>query len=168
MILDDYFVSPGTRASNDSAWLWQEDVLQDADLIDIRQRLFPKTVGLLLDLRQALQIRHGNTAALIVREVSKVHWDDQTHRNDRVAWKISGSQVTLINDYLSLVLHFIWPASLTLEGRRAELYVGNIGGLSEAPSDYVADADAAIEANQPSWTGAFELVTYAEHGQRPI
>lgn len=166
MTLEEYFVeAPHVgQPTADSHYLWEEDSLAEADLISIRQDLGSRTLGLLIDTRQALQIREGNTAALLVRGVISVNWADQTGRGGRLAWKIIGSRPELDARAFSLELVFVWPAGLTVVGRRAELYVGSIPGLSEAPSDFVHDDDAVINANSPSWTRPFELATHASIG----
>jgi len=163
MTLEDYFLEPPHLAlpTADSHLLWQEDSLAEADLISMRQDLRMRTLGLLIDTRQALQMREGNTAALIVRGFTSFHWDDRTGRSDRLAWKIIGSHPDLDTQGLSLELVFVWPAGLTVVGHRAELYVGTIPGLSEAPPDFVHGAEGVITANNPDWARPFELVTHA-------
>jgi hypothetical protein len=123
------------------------------------------TVGLLLDLRQALQIREGSAAAPLVRGVTAIEWQSATTQSGRLAWKIIGSLPQVDSEGFSLETSFIWPATLSIKGGRAELYVGNIAGLSAAPPDYVHDDDAAISADLPSWTRPFELVTYGVLGR---
>jgi len=165
MTLEEYFVSPPRLVKPpDSKVLWHEDALAEADLLEVRQVLGSATVGLLLDLRQALQIREGSAAVLLVRGVTAIEWQSATTQSGRLAWKIIGS-LPLDSEGFSLETSFIWPATLSIKGRRAELYVGNIAGLSAAPPDYVHDDDATICADLPSWTRPFELVTYGVLGR---
>ncbi len=167
MTLEDYFDSPPRLADppSDSKFLWEEDALAEADLLEVRQCLASRTVGLLLDLRQALQIREGNAAVLLVRGVTAIEWHDETTKTGRPAWKIVGSVPRLDSEGFSLETSFIWPATLRIKGRRGELYVGNIAGLSPAPPDYVHDDDVTIAADLPSWTRSFELVTHRALGR---
>ena len=146
MTLEEYFVSPPRLVKPpDSKVLWHEDALAEADLLEVRQVLGSTSVGLLF----------GPTPSLA----------DPRRECGCTAWKIIGSLPQVDSEGFSLETSFIWPATLSIKGRRAELYVGNIAGLSAAPPDYVHDDDATICADLPSWTRPFELVTYGVLGR---
>src|SRR5918997_1688834 len=55
--------------------LTEPDALQEAALVDVRLSALDNSVGLLFDLRGALQLQDGDTAILIAREVTRMSWD---------------------------------------------------------------------------------------------
>jgi hypothetical protein len=54
--------------------LTEDDALQEAQLLDVRFDALRSTVGLLFDLRMALQLREPNTGVLVVSGVRELSW----------------------------------------------------------------------------------------------
>lgn len=142
--------------------LTENDVLQEAQLLDVRLDALRSTAGLLFDLRGALQLREANTGVLIVRGVGNLTWSSGTRGTGRTAWTVDGSIVTSTDRLFGLELG-LWPApaaELTLAAESAGFFVGEVPGLDRIP-DYVEDDELTIHTQLASWQSEFELVSAA-------
>ncbi len=61
----------------------REDALQEAQLLDVRLNALRLTVGLLFELRLALQLRESNTGVLVARGVCMLSWPASPGRPPR-------------------------------------------------------------------------------------
>jgi hypothetical protein len=137
--------------------LTESDALQEAQLIDIRVNALTSTVGLLFDLRMALQLRTANTAIVVGRAVHEFSWSAERRATARTAWNVVGSEPGW-DDLFSLSLSFIPSARARLVCERAEFYVGEVAGLYPTPPDYGREDDGQIAAAVAAWTSTFEPV----------
>jgi len=135
--------------------LSEAGALQEAQLLDVRVCALTSTVGLLFDLRTALQLRTANTAVVVGRGVQEFSWSAEHRKTARTAWNVAGSEPAR-GDLFSLSLAFFPRASLRLVSERAEFYVGEVPGLGATPPDYGFDDDARIKAGLAAWTSIFE------------
>lgn len=137
--------------------LTEADALQEAALVDVRLSPLDNSVGLLFDLRGALQLQDGDTAILIAREVARVSWHAEPRRG-RTWFATTRSVPDTSEGRFVLELGFVPDAKLTVEAAGAELYVGAMEGVDGPPPDLVTDADAAVRRSMPRWDAAFEPV----------
>jgi hypothetical protein len=161
MLLEELLISPtevGHAPVMDA--LSEADALQEAQLLDVRVCALTSTVGLLFDLRMALQLRTANTAVVVGRGVQDFSWSAEHRETARTAWNVAGSEPAG-GDLFSLSLAFFPRARLRLVSERAEFYVGEVPGLDPTPPDYGVDDEARIEAGLAGWTSTFELVQAA-------
>lgn len=141
--------------------LTEDGALQEAQLLDVRFDALRSTVGLLFELRTALQLREANTGVLVAHQVHELSWSaERLHYGDepppmnRMAWTVGGSIPRNENRLFGLALG-VWPgAQLTLTAESAAFFVGDVPGLERIP-DYVSDDEATIKANLASWHSDF-------------
>lgn len=137
--------------------LTEDDALQEAQLLDVRFDALRSTVGLLFELRSALQLREANTGVLIARGVQELSWSAAGKRStDRTAWTVGGSVISNADRLFRLELG-MWPApgaQLRLVAESAAFFAGDVPGLDRIP-DYVVDDEATIRANLAGWHSPF-------------
>jgi hypothetical protein len=137
--------------------LTEPDALQEAALVDVRLSAFENSVGLLFDLRGALQLQDGDTAVVIARGVTHLAWDAES-RPGRTWYATTRSVSDTSQGRLVLSLWLVPDARLTLESAGAEFYVGEMAGVDGPPPDFVTDDDITVRAALPRWDAAFEPV----------
>lgn len=134
--------------------LSEDDALQEAQLLDVRFDAARTTVGLLFELRVALQLREANTGVLIARGVHGLSWTGDPQSTTRTAWAVLGSRPEAHDGLFALGLA-TWPESrLSLRAESAAFFAGDVPGLDRIP-DYVSDREATIRANLASWHSKF-------------
>lgn len=161
MKLEDLFTDADRRrfaAQPEMDPLTEASALQEAQLLGVRVHALTSTVGLLFDLRTALQFMEGNTALLIVRGVREFGWAAEPRASARTAWNVVSSEPTISDRVFSIRLGFVPSAQLTLAAESAEFYVGDVDALSDTPPDYGSADDAAIRAGLADWTSPFSPV----------
>lgn len=132
----------------------EDDALQEAQLLDVRFDALRSTVGLLFELRVALQLREANTGVLIARGVRELSWAAGPRSTTRTAWTVLGSRPEAHDGLFALSLR-TWPESrLTLRAESAAFFAGDVPGLDRIP-DYVSDDEATIRANLADWRSEF-------------
>ncbi len=139
--------------------LTEENALQEAQLLDVRFDALRSTVGLLFELRVALQLREGNTGVLVAQGVRQLAWSAGERSTGKTAWTIGGSAPRNKDRLFGLKLA-MWPApgaELNLIAESAAFYVGDVPGLGGVPS-YVDDDEATIRAGLAGWHSEFTPV----------
>lgn len=146
--------------------LSEAGALQEAQLLDVRVCALTSTVGLLFDLRTALQLRTANTAVVIGRGVQEFSWSAEHRKSARTAWNVTASEPERADPF-SLWLSFFPRARLGLVSERAEFYVGDVPRLDPIPPDYGFDDEARIKLGLATWTSIFEPMqaTFVDLGQ---
>jgi hypothetical protein len=124
--------------------LREADALQEAQLLDMRIAAATSTVGLLFEMRTALQLREGNAAVLVGYQARALDWS-VAPRQGMTAWTVVGSQPS--NE--GLTLDFYPAARLRLAAERAAFFIVNVHGIGDAPPDYMNDSAAVIQAGIP-------------------
>jgi hypothetical protein len=158
MLAADLFHDPNRRsygAMPEADALTEPHALQEAALIDVRFSALYNSVGLLFDLRVALQFREPKVAVLIGRDVTRLEWEAVPFPHSRVWFANVGSTPDTRSQLFRLELHFVPNARLTLQSRGAEFYVGDMDGVDGAPPDFGEDDDATIRRRMPSWDARF-------------
>lgn len=144
--------------------LVENDALQEAQVLDLRFEPLTGTLGVIFELRQALQLREGSTGVLVLRGVQALAWDGHVRDVRFAAWSVGSSVPSVRDDLFGLSL-VMWPhpgARLDLASVGAEFYVGSVPGLSEAPPDYGDPATTRSEI--ASWDSEYEIVSAALFG----
>lgn len=134
--------------------LTEVDALQEAQLLDVRFDALRSTVGLLFELRMALQLREANTGVLIARGVRDLSWTAGARSTDRTAWVVLGSAPEARDRLFGLSLLTRPKGELTLLAESAAFFVGDAAGLDIIP-DYGTDDEAIVQANLAGWRSDF-------------
>lgn len=142
----------------------EEGALLEAQLLDIRFDALRSTLGLLFELRLALQLRKGNTGVLIAHDVRKCSWSAQASATGRTAWTVVGSLARVENQLLRLTLSILPIAGLELVASRAAFYVGDVPALGATPPDYVQDDERLVQAGLANWRSSFVPVNSTSIG----
>ena len=154
MTIDDLLTSANRRsyaAMPEADALTQADALQEADLVDVRLLASGGSLGLLLDLRTALQFRMANTAVLVMRGVERLSWTrGEPPELRRVAHYVMSDKPAVWQGLFSLEVACLRGWYLEAAARSAEFFVGNVPHLPEAPPNFVDDDDRAIAAGMPA------------------
>jgi hypothetical protein len=137
--------------------LTENDALQEAQLLDVRIDALRSTVGLLFELRVALQLREANTGVLVAHGVRKISWSVSPRSTVRTAWNIVASTPLCADRLFSLNLE-LWPEGrLELSAEKAGFFVGDVAGIGEAPPDYGGE-ESMIQAGLAGWRSTFTPV----------
>jgi hypothetical protein len=153
MTLEDLLLGPLPGAMLTSPAmdpLREAGALQEAQLLDIRLAVTTSTVGLLFEMRTALQLREGNTAVLVGYQVQALDWTAEPMPR-MTAWTVVGSQPT----DEGLTLDFYPTAHLRLVAGGSAFYVIDVPRIGNVPPSYVEDDAAAIHAGLPHWSSPF-------------
>ena len=136
--------------------LTEDDALQEAQLLDVRFDALRSTVGLLFELRLALQLREGNTGVLVARGVRELSWSTGGESPaPRFAWTVAGSKIGTTNKLFDLRITGMRPgAGLGLVAESAAFFAGTVPGLERIP-DYVDDDDATVRTQLAGWHSEF-------------
>ncbi len=137
--------------------LTEADALQEAQLLDLRFDALRSSIGLIFDLRSALQLREANTGILIAHGVHKFDWSTDAGFTNATTWTVIGSTPRCEDRVISLDLAMVPHASLSLIAQAAGFYVVDVPGLDDAPPDYGAD-DSMIRAGLAGWHSTFSPV----------
>lgn len=143
--------------------LRESDVLQEAQLLDVRVEALSSTVGLLFDLRSAMQLVDANTAVLIARGVHEFLWSAEPRLTDKTAWNIVRSEPRTDGALLTFELESIPRSRIRLVAEKAEFYIGDVPGLEAQPSDYEFDDDLTVRANLADWQSSFVPLSATSH-----
>jgi hypothetical protein len=139
--------------------LTEADALQEAQVLDVQVNTLTSVVGIVFELRQALQLREGNTGVLIARGVRELTWSAPPRDTTLTAWSVGSSAPTTKDGDFFLDL-IIWPhpgARLSLQAQSAEFYVGDVPGLPETPTDYTKADGVGLLNNVATWGSNLEL-----------
>lgn len=120
--------------------LTEVNALQEAQLLGVRFDALALTVGLLFELRLALQLREANTGVLTASGVRELSWSGPSRADDLTAWSIGASTPRAEGGVFSLTLG-MWPApgaQLIVVAESAAFFTGDVVGLDEIPPDYSA------------------------------
>jgi hypothetical protein len=160
MQLEDLLRESGRTAVEQSAVdpLRHADALQEAQLLDVRVEALSSRIGMLFELRTAMNLAEGNTGLLVARAVHEFTWAAEARATDKTAWNVIGSEPRVVDGKFVLELYFFPNARVSLVAEKVEFHVGDVDGLSEQLPDYGEDDDATIRANLPGWRSSFSPI----------
>jgi hypothetical protein len=151
--------------------LTEDDSLTESQLIDVRFDTVTSTVGLLFDLRQAMQLRLASTGVLIVHDVEGMAWKLRLHEIEKEAfaktwrprryqaWNVMASELRP-TDLFNLKVVFEPGAELSVSGASAEFFMGDVPGIGEVAASYSDATVDAIESSLQHW-GSHIQILYA-------
>jgi hypothetical protein len=135
--------------------LTEKDALQEARLNEVLFDAVNMRAGFLFDLRGALAFRMPTTGLLVVGGVEKLRWDCEPRSTIRTAWAVVGSVPANKDGVVSLRLFFSPDAEMTVAGRSAAFFAGDVPGLPDRVPDF-AWSDAEVAAGMASMDSLFE------------
>lgn len=138
--------------------LTEADALQEAQLIEVVFDAVTRRLGLLFDLRQALQLRSANTGLLVFVGVEEFTWAGVPRATKRTAWTVVGSTPDNSKGIVRLRLFFVPDGEAHVTARGAAFYVGDVAGLPPAPPDFLEDSEDVISAGMASMQSSFDTV----------
>lgn len=134
--------------------LTEGDALQEAQLLDVRLDALRSTVGLLFELRLALQLREANAGLLVARGVRELSWTAGARSTAKTAWTVGGSTPRNENWLFGLQLG-LWPnARLDLRAESAAFFAGDVPDLDRIPN-YLEDDEATVRTQLAGWRSEF-------------
>jgi hypothetical protein len=159
---------PGRASSPEMNPLTEEDALQEAQLLDLRFDVLTGVMGVLFELRQALQLREANTGVLVIRRIREFTWSSSGSDGALTAWSVLSSRPQSKDRHFGLSIA-TWPdASFTLTAENASFFMGAVPGLSEAPPDYGGSDRAMIDRQVARWDSSFELLCAVHVGLQQV
>lgn len=138
--------------------LTEKDSLQEAQLLDLRVHAMSSTVGLLFELRTALQLASGNAAILVMRGARQANWRAVERGGVRTAWTVAGSVMHAFPGSLELNIEMFPSSSIEVLGVSAEFYVLDVPGIDDAPPDYCSGDEGHMRSGLPDWDSSFSLL----------
>jgi len=139
--------------------LRQPDPLLETQLLDVRVRTLVSTVGLLFELRTAMEFPGaGDAAFLVARGVREFTWSAEPPAPGRLAWTVLGSVPLPTDGLFTLELVFFPDALLRLTAKSADFYVADLPELVPRIPDYGTDDEKTIKRGLSAWESPLSLV----------
>jgi hypothetical protein len=135
--------------------LTEKDALQEARLNEVLFDAVNMRVGLLFDLRGALQLRMAYTGLLVLGGVESFSWASERRSTARTAWNVVGSVPVNEDGVVTLRLFFFPDAEMTVAARSAAFFAGDVPGLPDRVPDF-AWSDEEVAAGMASMDSLFE------------
>jgi hypothetical protein len=135
--------------------LRQAGALDEAQITEVLVDTLRSRIGVLFDLRQALQLRDSNTALIVCYGVDDFTWATKEHHGPRTAWTVMSSIVTFHEDVFAVTFRLLPTVDLRLTAHAAAFYVGDVTDLPKAPPDLVDDDDATVARGMPTLASPF-------------
>ena len=154
-LLEGQVVADAKVGSPEMDPLTEKDALQEARLNEMTFDAVNRRVGLLFDLRGALQLRMSGTGLLVLTGVESFTWISERRSSIRTAWNVVGSLPVNEGGAINLKLFFFPDAELTAVARSAAFYAGDVLGLPDTPPDF-ASSDEEVALGMASMDSLFE------------
>ncbi|WP_148222487.1 hypothetical protein [Rhodococcus opacus] len=135
-----------------------DDLLQECALLDVRHFASSSVVGLLLDLRTALQLDVGNTALLVIGGVSGYSWVSDALEADTMMRTVVGSKPTPSATDYKIELACSPQSTFEAKGKWASFFEGNVRSIGESQPDLTSDDPATLVSGFPNWQSELEVV----------
>lgn len=138
--------------------LTELDALQEAVINELLFDVVNVRVGVLLDLRGALELRTAYTGLLILRGVESFRWENERVATDRRCWTVCGSEPRNENGRINLTLSGICDIELTVVARSGAFIAGDVPNITydQAPPDLTDSTDEELAAGMASMDSQFE------------
>ncbi|WP_370614484.1 hypothetical protein [Mumia sp. Pv 4-285] len=134
------------------------DAMEEAQLLDVRIDALRRTVGLLFELRVAMNLRHSDVAVVIAHGVRDFAFEPHRWYPKLTAWSVGIWTPSASNEYFNLEFGMDPDADCRLVADRACFYGVEVPGLPANPPDYTTYDDDLIRSGLPSWQSQFTLV----------
>lgn len=137
--------------------LTEKNALFEADLLDIRLNILESRVGLLFDLRTALNLRSENTGLLIGRGIHHLEWINDDERIRKRSSHMTMTSIPKVqNNRVEMLIQVFLNAELRVQTNRVEFYTGRVPDIGdEQQPDFGMDDDATIRARMQTWESEF-------------
>jgi hypothetical protein len=158
-VIIEKFITPPQRHVHlpmpDSDALTEVDALQEAEIIDVRFSLDDASIGLLLDLRVALEFMTGNVAVLALWGVTDAQFQHIPQAWPHHAHVVMSSKPNALDGILTLEIGCLDGWRMRATAKAADFLVGDIPGLPEIPPDRNEASADQIAAGTPQWASEF-------------
>ena len=173
--VQDLFGHPGRRsfaAKPEMDPLTEDDSLTESQLLALRFNAGVNSFGLLLDLRQSIQLRSANTGVLIVHEVERFSWQQRLQEIEKQmmeqeiasssgplyrGWSVIASEPRP-TEHFNLKLLFAPGAEMSVSGASAEFFMGKVAGIGGAAVSFAESSSKEIDASLPHWDSRIEVL----------
>lgn len=159
------FVDAPEDAKGEDPFISEVDAFLEAQVNAVHFDAITATLGILCDLRTALQLDETNTGLLVLRGVSLLEWSGATGRQ-RTSWKVVGSTVQPLGTNLELHFALTPAADLRVRGRSAVFHSLDVPAVGEIP-DFGSHADREVRSMSPQWDSAAHIIRTTPLTPRP-
>ncbi|WP_157518520.1 hypothetical protein [Herbidospora mongoliensis] len=135
----------------------EPDALREAHLLDVRIEAVSARVGLLFDLRHAIDFGPGNTGVLIAAGVTECSWVAEPQSTGRTAWTVMGFDVHVGGAFVDADVFCFPKARLTITASRFDYLAVDVEDLTKV-ADHGLDSEEAIRANLAQWSSPVRLL----------
>jgi hypothetical protein len=135
--------------------LTEKDALQEARLNEMIFDSIKTRIGLLFDLRGALQLRMAYTGLLVLEGVESFNWASERRSTTRTSWNITSSVPAHEDGVVNFRLFFVPGAEMMVAARSAAFFAGDVPGLPGTPPDFAGN-DEKVAAGMVSMDSPFE------------
>lgn len=160
MIAADLLLSfePGTLRLPELDPLVERDALLEAQVMDVRLDAMRGVLGLLFELRVAMQMRESNVGVLVARGVEDVRWVAESRRTDLTAWNVLTSGVEQESEGLRFKLGCYPHAEISLRAASLEYLNCHIAEIGDVPPDYTSDVEL-VRGSVARWESEIDVVS---------
>lgn len=137
--------------------LTEPGALMEAALLDAKMDTTTAELWLLFDCRGALQIQEGNTAVVVVHNVTEFSWTT-SDRGNRTWRAVMSWEPAHDSKGFKITADFELSGRLEVVGTGGEFYVGNIPGGDAPPPDFTHATDEQVREGLASWSAEFEVI----------
>ncbi|QIS06237.1 hypothetical protein F5X71_31550 [Nocardia brasiliensis] len=158
MRLESLLSGDHVRAAEVVQWnpLVTEDLLLEACVLDIRYMPHIASVGLLLDLRTALQIDEGNTGLLVIEQALDLKILTERPHGLKVSTIVGSVPHVSFPMGYSIEIACMPSSLISVSGERAYFHVGDVDGIGEAQP--VIEGGVLPPVGFQSWESCIKLV----------
>ena len=159
------FADAPEDAKDEDPFISEVDAFLEAQVNAVHFDAITATLGILCDLRTALQLDETNTGLLVLRGVSLLEWSGGTDR-PRTSWKVVGSTVQSFGTCVEVHFALTPGADLRVRGRSAVFHSLDVPAVGEIP-DFGSHTDQEVRSMSPQWDSAAHVVRTTPLTPRP-
>ncbi|WP_157434249.1 hypothetical protein [Actinoalloteichus sp. GBA129-24] len=131
----------------------------ETQVLEVRADVLRSTVGILFDLRTALQIDVGNTGLLVVRGLRECHWlSDGSPATSLTSWNVIASSPDFSSGVFQVTLSFFPNARFRVSGISSTFYILDVPEIGDAPPDYGDGDGDVLRAGLPGWSSPYSII----------
>lgn len=150
------FADAPEDTKDEDPFISEEDAFLEAQVNAVHFDAITATLGILCDLRTALQLDETNAGLLVLRGVGLLEWSGGTDRH-KTSWKVVGSSARSLDAGLEVHFALTPGADLRVRGRSAVFHSLDVAALGEIP-DFGSHTDQEVRTMSPRWDSAARVV----------
>lgn len=152
-------IGPSTRSSEARVvnLALSRSYLQEATLLSWRYEAVARALGLILDLRYALEIENASIGVLVSRNTFMFEWMEDHRHGPPIWYSLTGLTLGVSHPF-SLTLGFEPGAELSIDADEAILYIGTAAISAGAPPDFSQLPIDALAALLPTWETQMDVI----------